>query len=150
MARGDLYLESPNGTATLYIGQTITGGTLKTTDATYGGVQSINRTLSKTPIIIPVPNQEPIGLDLNMIESDTIRINTIWFDGIGPNSTYIAAENFFMKVGWPDADKMKPYRFQMGSWQCWVMLNTWTADLSGGWGDTLPVTISLSVVASTS
>ena len=149
MARGELYLESPNGAIKLHLAHLIVGATLNTC-ATHGGIQGISRTLSKNPIVIPVPDQEPIGIDINMIESDTFRINTTWFDGIANGSTYASAEAFFLKTGWSSEDKMKPYRFQMGERTYYVMLTTWTADLTGGWGDTIPVSINLAVVASTS
>lgn len=153
MARGDLYLETPAGVK-LYIAQTLTASTSPAADwsswsgksLAHGGIQSINRTLTKTPILCPIPDDDPIGVDINIIESDTIRINTIWFDGIGDNSTYLAAENMFLKRGWSVENKTKPYRLTMGDRQYYVMLNTWTADLTGGWGDTIPVSISLSIV----
>lgn len=158
MARGDLYLSNFSDTWRLYLSQTIrtdeiTGcATLVTEHATHGGVQSITRTFNKNPIIIPLPDSEPLGIDINFIESDTIRINTMWFDGIGDDSTYYKAEQFFSKIEpatvWTADEKMKPYKFQMGERQYHVMLTSWTADLTGGWGDTVPVTLSLSIVAS--
>lgn len=155
MARGDLYLESPAGTK-LYIAQTLTASTMPSSDWSswtgknlpHGGIQSINRTFSKNPILCPIPDDEPIGIDINIIESDTIRINTIWFDGIADGSTYATAETMFKKSDWSVEDKMKPYRLQMGEREHYVMLNTWTSDLTGGWGDTIPVTITLSIVQS--
>lgn len=153
MARGDLYLESPSGTK-LYLAHTLTASTMPSTDwadwsgksLPHGGIQNISRSMSKNPIIIPIPDSEPIGVDINMIESDTFRISTMWFDGIAEGSTYASAEQMFMKTDWSTEDKSKPYRFQIGERQYYVMLNTWTADLTGGWGDTVPVTISLSIV----
>lgn len=153
MARGDLYLESP-AKSKLYLAQTIVASTMPASNwenwggrsLPHGGIQSISRSMTKNPIIIPIPDSEPIGVDINMIEADTFRISTIWFDGIANGSTYASAETMFMKSDWAIADRSKPYRFQMGEREYYVMLNSWTADLTGGWGDTIPVTISLSIV----
>lgn len=145
--RGELYLQSPDGTQKLYLAQQYVNNVLTTT-ASYGAIGTINRVLSKNVIITPIPDSEPIGIDLNMIESDTFRINTTWFDGIVDGSTYTQAESFFKKEGWAAADKLKPYTFIMGERTYQVMLNSWTADLTGGWGDSIPVTISLFIVAS--
>lgn len=154
MARGELYLTSYDGSIKLNLIQMITasvqtmGATWASTPVAYGGVGNITRTLTKTPVVIPVPNQEPIGFDMNMIEADTIRINTTWYDGL--NGTYASAENFFYKRTFPIGQKQYPYHLIMGEKEYWVMLQNWTADLNGGHGDTIPVSISLTIVATPS
>ena len=148
MARGELYLENFDG-GRLYIGQTVDkDGLHRATETATGpmnaGIADWTRTMSKSPIIIPVPDQWPMGFDMNYIEADTITINTTWYDGIGNNSTYYYAEQFFKKVGYSDTSK--PFTLVLGEREYSVMLDRWTASGAGGHGDTIQVSISLQIV----
>ena len=148
MARGEVYLENVDG-GRLYIGQTTIGGELPraletATGPSYAGIADWTRTMSKSPIIIPVPDQEPIGFDLNFIESDTITINTTWLDGIGDSSTYHYAEGFFKKENY--SDTYVPYTLILGERTYYVLLERWTVSGAGGHGDTINVSFSLQIV----
>lgn len=152
MARGELYLSSlsPNGAATLSLLQSMTtsteGGQASFGPATtHGAMTDITMTFSKSPIIIPIPDQKPMGFDLNIIESWTIVLNTTWYDGIG-GTTYNEAEEFFTKDGWEDT--MKPYKLTWGVKEYYVQLDRWSVTQRGGYGDTIDVSISFMVVAS--
>ena len=149
MARGELFLSSGSGISPatiLYLTQFMDSAGLHTVGATYAGVQDITRTFSKQPIVIPLPDQEPMGFDLNIVESDTISIQTMWFDGTGATSTYKKAEAFFIKRDF--TDKMQPYILTWGENTYSVMLDRWVASQQGGHGDTLSVSINLMVVSS--
>lgn len=143
MARGELYLENVDGEK-LHLGQTVIGGLLSTQAATHGGIADWTRTMSKAPIIIPIPDQWPIGFDMNYIEADTITINTTWYDGIGDSSTYYKAEKFFKKEA--SSDTSKPFMLMLGEREYSVMLDRWTASGAGGHGDTINVSISMQIV----
>lgn len=145
MARGECYLEDVDGTK-LHLTQTVINGVLDTQAATHGGIIDWSRTMSKSPIIIPVPDQEPMGFDMNYIEGDTITINTTWFDGLGTGTTttYGKAEQFFKKMN--VSDTSSPYRLQLGEREYYVLLDRWTASGAGGHGDTIQTSVSLQIV----
>lgn len=148
MARGDLYLQNCDG-GRLYIGQTVDSSGLhraleSATGPQYAGIADWSRTMSRSPIIIPVPDQEPMGFDMNFIEADTITLNTTWYDGIGDSSTYYYAETFFKKTNLSDTSK--PYTLILGERTYSVLLDRWTTSGAGGHGDTIQVSISLQIV----
>lgn len=143
MARGEIYLENVDGSK-LHLGQTVIGGQLNTQAATHGGIADWTRTMTKSPILIPIPDQWPIGFDLNFIESDSIVINTTWFDGIGDTSTYYTAEKFFKKEN--SSMPSAPFHLVIGERDYYVMLERWTASGAGGHGDTVNVSIMLQIV----
>lgn len=133
----------------LYIGQTVdsTGlhrATGTATGPNNAGIGDWNRTMNRSPIIIPVPDQEPMGFDMNYIEADTITLNTTWYDGIGDESTYYYAEGFFKKKD--VSDTSKPYKLVLGEREYSVLLDRWTSSGAGGYGDTIQVSISLQIV----
>lgn len=148
MARGELYLQNCDG-GRLYIGQTTdsTGLHVATSTATgpmNAGIADWNRTMSRSPVIIPVPGQEPMGFDMNYIEADTVTLNTTWYDGIGDSSTYHYAETFFKKTNLSDSSR--PYTLILGERTYSVFLDRWTTSGAGGHGDTINVSISLQIV----
>lgn len=148
MGRGELYLENYDG-GRLYIGQTTdSSGLHRATGTETGpmnaGIADWTRTMSRSPIIIPVPDQEPMGFDMNFIEADTITINTTWYDGIANDSTYYYAETFFKKTNLSDTSK--PYTLVLGERTYSVLLDRWTTSGAGGHGDTIQVSISLQIV----
>lgn len=148
MGRGELYLENYDG-GRLYIGQTTdSSGLHRATRSATGpmnaGIADWTRTMSKSPIIIPIPDQWPMGFDMNYIEADTITINTTWYDGIGDDSTYYYAETFFKKTNLSDSSK--PYTLVLGERTYSVLLDRWTTSGAGGHGDTIQISISLQIV----
>lgn len=148
MGRGELYLENYDGER-LYIGQTTdSSGLHRATGTATGpmnaGIADWTRTMTKSPILIPIPDQWPIGFDLNFIESDSIVINTTWFDGIGDTSTYYTAEKFFKKEN--SSMPSAPFHLVIGERDYYVMLERWTVSGAGGHGDTVNVSIMLQIV----
>lgn len=47
------------------------------------GVTDIGRSLSKSPISVPIPWADAIGFDIGLTESDMITIHAIFYDGWG-------------------------------------------------------------------
>lgn len=94
---GDCYLNYKNLAevpATVFFNKHSGGETDKLPPSPYDGGSntSVNHTISANPVIVPIPQSETnkynIGFDLNLVNANTIRINTVFTDGIRLNSNY--------------------------------------------------------------
>lgn len=47
-----------------------------------GGIQSVDKGFTASPILIPIPEQFPTGFDIGFVESGVFTISGVWFDGL--------------------------------------------------------------------
>ncbi len=47
-----------------------------------GGIQSVDKGFSSSPILIPIPVKFPVGFDIGFVDSAVITIAGVWFDGL--------------------------------------------------------------------
>lgn len=47
-----------------------------------GGIQSVDKGFTSSPILIPIPQALPTGFDIGFVESGVVTIAGVWFDGL--------------------------------------------------------------------
>ena len=124
------------------------------------GGTTIERSLAKDVIEIPVPNQDQIGIDIGFASGDQINLETMFGDGWNNSGT--ATSNAFntlftwtkyrRDVGEADSEagKITDFKLYIGAnVYYWVTIKNISASLTGGEGDRVPVRITFGIVQHT-
>ena len=105
----------------------------------YGGT-TVERSISKEPIIIPIPRNNAMAFDIGFVPTDTITINSIWVDTERTQAaTFARAIRFW--------DPATSYIFRMGSWGTMnVKVRNFSVTEEAGKGDIMNTRTVLEVV----
>lgn len=130
-------LQLPGGGTTY----TLTAGTddAYTLDVTYS--------LSKNPIVIPMPNAENYGFDIGFTESESITVNMTALDSASSGSLAMTLKNAIRKqTGVAAGSLNKPMTFVWGDNTFYVLPRGLTIKQESGQGDIVSFTLQLEVV----
>jgi hypothetical protein len=108
---------------------------------------TIGRAMTRSPIIIPIPNADSIGFDIGYTESDTITITTTWTDGIKSGSQYRTFWDVFKEgTGQYSAHKNTPKPFKWSDNDLFVLVRSANMTQNPGGGDIIEMRVTLEVV----
>lgn len=109
-----------------------------------GGLQSIDKSFSASPILVPQPLAFPVSYDIGFIESAVITLSGIWFDGLHGRDAVmedirtgktLISENYVQS----------PLVFLVSNRAYFVQITGYSSNLVGGQGDILSFRLGLSI-----
>jgi hypothetical protein len=121
--------------------------TEKSEDATIayrGGIQSIDKSFSSSPITIPIPEEHQTGYDIGFIDSAVITISGIWFDGLTGRDSYLEDLRTTKKIIM-EKYRASPLVLLMSTRAYFVMLTGYSSNIIGGQGDIISFRLGLSI-----
>lgn len=115
------------------------------TDTSYrGGIQSVDKSFSASPILVPLPLDFAVGYDIGFIESAVITIAGVWFDGITGRDEIM--EDLRTCKSLVDVNRSQsPYVLLLSNRAYFVMLTGYSSNIIGGQGDVISFRLGLSI-----
>jgi hypothetical protein len=108
------------------------------------GGSSVERSLAKDIIEIPVPNEDQIGIDIGFASGDQINVETVFGDGWGPGSNYAI---LFDLVKYRAAGTIVDWKLHIGgSIYYFVSIKNLSATLNSGEGDRVQCRINFGII----
>jgi|WetSurMetagenome_2_1015567.scaffolds.fasta_scaffold01555_12 hypothetical protein len=116
------------------------------------GVTDFSRSLTKTPVEVPIPQQDSVSFDIGLTESDSINVHAILYDGWGGTiDTLVKAFKYRTTgdgtAGVDTSNSVKPYKLEFGEYFSeWVTFKNLSANMTMGHGYEINVTMMFGVV----
>ena len=109
-----------------------------------GGIQSIDKGFSAAPILIPIPEEFSTGFDIGFIESATITISGVWFDGLDGRDAMLEDLRTSKKIV-HSSHKQSPLVFLLSSRAYPVFITGYSSNILGGQGKVISIRLGLSI-----
>jgi hypothetical protein len=109
-----------------------------------GGIQSIDKGFSAAPILIPIPEEFSTGFDIGFIESSTITISGVWFDGLDGRDAMLEDLRTSKKIIHTDHHQ-SPLVFLLSSRAYPVFVTGYSSNIIGGQGKVISIRLGLSI-----
>lgn len=109
-----------------------------------GGIQSIDKGFSASPILIPIPEEFSTGFDIGFIESSTITISGVWFDGLDGRDAMLEDLRTSKKIIHTDHHQ-SPLVFLLSSRAYPVFITGYSSNILGGQGKVISIRLGLSI-----
>lgn len=109
-----------------------------------GGIQSVDKSFSSAPVLIPIPLEFPIGYDIGFVESSVLTIAGVWFDGLHGRDQVMEDLRTSKKLV-TDKYRMSPYVFLLSDRAYFVMMTGYSSNIVGGQGDIISFRLGLSI-----
>jgi len=125
-----------------------------------GGIQSVDKGFTASPILIPLPEELQIGWDIGFVESGTITIAGVWFDGLGmvtmstgtqgqTKQTYsrdiIIEDLRTTKSLIKEECRQSPLILLLSSRAYPVLITGYSSNIIGGQGNTISIRLGLAI-----
>jgi len=111
-----------------------------------GGIQSIDKGFSASPILIPIPEEFATGFDIGFVESATITISGVWFDGLDGRDAMLEDLRTSKKIVHPDYHQ-SPLVFLLSSRAYPVFITGYSSNILGGQGNVISIRLGLSITS---
>jgi len=111
-----------------------------------GGIQSIDKGFSASPILIPIPEEFSTGFDIGFVESATITISGVWFDGLDGRDAMLEDLRTSKKIVHPDYHQ-SPLVFLLSSRAYPVFITSYSSNILGGQGNIISIRLGLSITS---
>lgn len=111
-----------------------------------GGIQSIDKGFSASPILIPIPEEFATGFDIGFVESATITISGVWFDGLDGRDAMLEDLRTSKKIVHPDYHQ-SPLVFLLSSRAYPVFITGYSSNILGGQGKVISIRLGLSITS---
>ena len=111
-----------------------------------GGIQSIDKGFSAAPILIPIPEEFSTGFDIGFIESATITISGVWFDGLDGRDAMLEDLRTSKKIV-HSSHKQSPLVFLLSSRAYPVFITGYSSNILGGQGKVISIRLGLSITS---
>lgn len=109
-----------------------------------GGIQSIDKGFSASPILIPIPEEFATGFDIGFVESSTITISGVWFDGLDGRDAMLEDLRTSKKIIHTDHHQ-SPLVFLLSSRAYPVFITGYSSNILGGQGKVISIRLGLSI-----
>lgn len=109
-----------------------------------GGIQSVDKSFSASPINIPIPEQLAVGTDIGFVESAVITIAGVWFDGLNGRDRIMEDIRTTKKII-DERFRQSPLVFLLSNRAYFVMLTGYSSNILGGQGDIISIRLGLSI-----
>lgn len=109
-----------------------------------GGIQSIDKGFSASPILIPIPEEFPTGFDIGFVDSSTITISGVWFDGLDGRDAMLEDLRTSKKIIHADHHQ-SPLVLLLSSRAYPVFITGYSSNILGGQGKVISIRLGLSI-----
>lgn len=113
-----------------------------------GGIQSVDKSFSASPILIPVPERLAVGYDIGFIESAVVTIAGVWFDGIAGRDSIMEDLRTTKKLVSPTY-KQSPLVLMISDRLYPVFITGYSSNIVGGQGNIISFRLGLSICSFT-
>lgn len=107
-----------------------------------GGIQSLDKGFTSSPISIPIPVSLPVGYDIGFVDSGIVTIATVWFDGLDGRDK-IFEDWRTLKNSISENYRSSPLIFVLSNRAYGAFLTGYSSNLIGGQGNIISARIGL-------
>jgi hypothetical protein len=109
-----------------------------------GGIQSVDKSFSSSPILVPIPEVFNTGYDIGFIESSVITIAGVWFDGLNGRDA-LMEDIRTTKKAIDERYRADPLILLLSDRAYFVMVTGYSSNVVGGMGNIISFRLGLSI-----
>lgn len=113
-----------------------------------GGIQSVDKSFSASPLTIPIPQELPVGFDIGFVESAVFTIAGVWFDGIDGRDS-IMEDLRTSKLLIEERRQASPLIIVLSNRAYFVHITGYSSNIVGGQGNIVSFRLGLSICSGT-
>lgn len=113
-----------------------------------GGIQSVDKSFSASPILVPIPRRFAEGYDIGFIESAVITIAGVWFDGLRGRDMIIEDIRTSQKCI-DETKRGHPLVLILSERAYFVFITGYSSNIVGGNGNIISFRLGLSICSGT-
>lgn len=109
-----------------------------------GGIQSVDKGFTASPINIPIPQEFPVGFDIGFIESAVFTIAGVWFDGLEGRDGYLEDIRTSKKLI-SEPYRQSPLILVVSNRAYPVLITGYSSNIVGGQGNIISFRLGLAI-----
>lgn len=111
-----------------------------------GGIQSVDKGFTASPILLPIPEEFPTGFDIGFVESGIFTISGVWFDGLDGRDQILEDLRTSKKLI-HDNYKQSPFVLLLSNRAYPVFITGYSTNILGGQGNVISIRLGLAIAS---